>query len=417
GLTWQHPDSGAFETEFHDYQRNAALALREFAPGSTFYAGGHQIRIDAVDLGPDGETVRTWVQCPDCGYTEDVTGAKGPATCPRCQGTGIADAGQRFDVVELRRVSSTMRREEAAIDDARDERDRVRFEVAVTADVVPEHVTREWYVEHHGFGARHVRDLRVRWLNLGRANGQGAPAMIAGREHAAEYFRVCKACGQLDSYAGGNNARDHRPWCRLRKAETEDTHSLVLSRTLETEGLLLRLPPLVSMGNAYAVPSIVAAVKLGLREYIGGAPDHLSVELVADVGNPGTDAVLLHDVVPGGTGYLAELADPLVLRKILRLAYEVVRDCDCVEQGRLACHKCLLPFADWGRIHLVARSEAERQLEDILTADGQLELKDEAWPITDVPVVGVDPESKMEQRFREVLRKRLETVGATIQTT
>lgn len=417
GLSWQHPDSGAFETETHAYQRNVALALREFAPGSTFYAGGHQIRINAVDLGNAGDAVRIWALCPECGYGVDVTGEKSPSACPRCRNVGIADVSQRFEIVELERVSSAMRRDEAAIDDARDERDRERFEIAVTADVDPEKVTDEWYVEDYGFGARYVRELQVRWLNLGRANGQGAPTLVAGREHHAELFRVCADCGQLDRHPGRNNPHEHRPWCPRRKADEERTHSLMLSRTLATEGLLLRLPPLVSLGNAFAVPSIVAAIKLGLREYIGGAPDHLSVELVADVGNPGTDAVLLHDVVPGGTGYLAELADAETLRQILRRAYGVVRDCDCGAEGRLACHRCLLPFADWGRIGLVARSEAERQLREILTAGGQTELDADRWTTTDVPLVDLDPESKLEQQFRAVLRERLETIGATIKAT
>jgi len=418
GLSWQHPDSGAFETDTHAYQRSASLALREFAPGSTFYAGGHQIKINAVDLGSGGDAVRTWAQCPECGYGADVTDQDGPASCPRCQSPGIADVSQRLETVELQRVSSTMRRDEAAIDDARDERQRERFEVTVTADVVPENVTDEWYVEHHGFGVRHVRGLQIRWLNLGRASGQGAPRRIAGREVPAELFRVCAECGQLDGRTGRNSPHEHRPWCGRRKSDDERTVSVALSRSLETEGLLVRLPPLVDLGNPYAVPSIVAAIQLGLREYIGGAPDHLSVELVADVDNGGTDAILLHDVVPGGTGYLAELADPAILREILVRAYEVVRDCACREEGRPACHRCLLPFTRFGRGQLVSTIEAERQLHDILTAGrADADPHDVSWEITREAVIDVDPESKMEQKFRAVLRERLTTIGATVKST
>lgn len=419
GLSWQHPDSGAFETDTHAYRRGAALALREFAPGSTFYAGGHEIKINAVELGSGGDGVRAWALCPECGYGADVSGQDGPIACPRCQSPGIADVSQRFDVVELQRVSSTMRRDEATIDDARDERRRERFEVIVSADIDPANVTGEWFVQDYGFGARHVRDVQLRWLNVGRANGQGAPRWIAGREIPADLFRVCAECGQLDGRASKNSAREHRPWCSRRKADDEHTVSVALSRSLTTEGLLLRLPPLVALGNTFAVPSIVAAIKLGLREHIGGAPDHLAIELVVDPQNPdtGADSVLLHDIVPGGTGYLAELADPAVLRAILRKAHAVVRDCDCGDQGRVACHRCLLPFADYGRGQVVSRSEAQRQLEDLLTADGTVDLDADAWPTTSVAIDAVDPESKMEQRFRYVLRQRLEAIGATITVT
>ena len=37
---WLDPDTGEYETDSAQYQRNSALALREFAPGATFYAGG-----------------------------------------------------------------------------------------------------------------------------------------------------------------------------------------------------------------------------------------------------------------------------------------------------------------------------------------------------------------------------------------
>lgn len=415
GLSWQDPDSGAFETDTHDYRRSTALALREFAPGATFYAGGYEVEINAVELGSAGDAVRTLALCPHCGYDEDVTGRDNPVTCTRCDSPDIADAGQRLDVVEMRRVSSTMRRDEARIDDARDDRVRERFDVTVTADVAPENVTDEWYVDGSGFGVRHVRDLRLRWLNLGRADGQGAPRFIAGRQLPAGLFRLCAECGQVDGRSGRNNPHEHRPWCSRRKADDEHTVSIALSRMLTTEGLFVRLPTSAALGTTFAVPSLAAAIKLGLREHLGGDPDHLSVELVTDPGNGGTDAVLLHDDVPGGTGYLAELANPESLRGMLSAAYEVVRDCPCADEGRLACHRCLLPFAPWSQEDTVARSEAERHLWEILTdGDDDADPDGSTWTLRREPPADFDPESKMEQQFRDVLRQRLETIGATI---
>ena len=53
--------------------------------------------------------------------------APAPAACPRCGDTGIADVSQTLEVVEMASVSSAMRREEAVIDDGRDERQRSRL--------------------------------------------------------------------------------------------------------------------------------------------------------------------------------------------------------------------------------------------------------------------------------------------------
>ena len=424
GLSWLDPDTGTYETQTYAYQRNAALALREFAPGATFYAGGYQVRINAIDLGNKGEAVRTWAFCAACGFGSDVTENAPPPSCLRCGSPAIADVSQRLEVVEMARVSSTMRRDEATIDDARDDRIRERFQQIVIADMKPEDITSQWYIEDFGFGARHVKNLQLRWLNLGRAAGLGATKMIAGAEVNAELFRVCSECGQLDSKASSNSKYEHRPWCSLRNATDEDTRSIALSRTLQTEGLLLPLPPMTSLGSGFAVPSLAAAIKLGLREHIGGAPDHLALEVVIDpvVGHTidGSDALLLHDLVPGGTGYLTELVDPATLRAILLKAYAVVRNCSCAGTGQLACHRCLLPFAGWGQVHLVSRTEAEKQLKDILLAgqDGELDPDGgPAWVITEIAPTDFDPESKMEQKFRASLMERLQVLGVMIKAT
>jgi ATP-dependent helicase YprA (DUF1998 family) len=421
GLSWLDPDTGSYETQDLSYSRNAALALREFAPGATFYAGGHQVKVDTVDLGDGGEAIRSWTVCPACGFIADITDATGPSACPRCTSTGIADLDQQFDVVELTRVSSTMRRDESVIDDGRDERIKERFDQVVLADVDPVGITEQWYVEGYGFGVKHIRDLAIRWLNLGRTSGHGATRFLGGQEVNAELFRICAECGQLDSGTGRNSKYEHRPWCRLRNAPEEDTRRIALSRSLVTEGLLVRLPPMVALGSTFALPSLSAAVKLGLREHIGGAPDHLSLEVVVDptTDDPdlNADALLLHDLVPGGTGYLADLAQPAILRGILLRAYEVLRDCSCAGTARMACHQCLLPFAAPGQDRHVSRAEGQRLLHEILHAGLQTDEEPDpygSWKVTEVAVQGFDPESKMEQKFRAVLKHRLGALGAHV---
>ncbi|KQY51702.1 DEAD/DEAH box helicase [Nocardioides sp. Root140] len=416
GLSWLDPDSGTYETEAMSYTRNAALALREFAPKARFYARGYEVEIDAVDLGSNGEAVRTWVFCPACGFSVDITEASTPSSCPRCGSPGVADVRQALDVVELSRVSSVMRRDEATIDDRRDERIRERFDQVVIADISPEKVTRQWFVAGHGFGAKHLRNLDLTWLNFGRSSGHGSTRFVGDHEVDAELFRLCSECGKLDQETGKNSKYEHRPWCSLRTAVDETARQIALSRHLQTEGLLLRLPPMISVGNVFAVPSVAAAIKLGLREYIGGAPDHLSLEVVVDPtlsdGSENSEALLLHDLVPGGTGYLADLVDPETLRTVLVKAADVLRDCDCASTERQACHKCLLPFAGMGEGRLVSRVEALRQLEEILASGG--DDPEQPWVITDLPVVSFDPESKMEQKFRAVLKARLAALGATV---
>ncbi len=424
-LSWVDPDSGEYQTDAFSYHRGGTQALRDFAPGATFYAGGHALKIDALDLGHNGEAVRTWVFCAACGYADGPNPSASIPSCPRCGSPEIADTKQRLEVVELDRVYSAMRRDDAVISDDRDERIREQFTVVTAADINPANVTRQWFVDGYDFGAKHLRDQTIRWLNIGKAGGQGSPRVIANGDYAASLFRVCSWCGQLDTVTGRNQSTEHRPWCPHRKALTEHTRGVALSRTLCTEGLVIRLPTSVTLGDMFAVPSLAAAILLGLRERIGGAPNHIQIASIVDptlsTGGDNHEALLLHDVVPGGTGYLAELADPETVWTILHTAWQVLRDCECQHEQRLACHRCLLPFAAPHQVRSVSRAAGERHLRDILhggalkpDVDPTLEM---GWSCTSLEPTGFDAESNLEQRFRAVLADRLSAVGATVKDT
>ncbi|WP_418606671.1 DUF1998 domain-containing protein [Georgenia sp. SUBG003] len=324
--------------------------------------------------------------------------------------------------MELEKVSSATRRDRATIDDSRDDRVREQYTVVTAADVDPAKVARRWFVEDYGFGARYLRDMTIRWINLGRASGRGTGRSVAGEEINAPLFRVCAACGHQDTSTHKNNVTEHRPWCPNRRAAAETTRSVALSRTLRTEGLVLRLPTSVTLGDRYAVPSLAAALLLGLRERIGGDPDHLAVATIVDPTPDPSDtneqALLLHDVVPGGTGYLAELAAPGIVWEILHRAWQIVRDCECRHEERLACHRCLLPFAQPYGEKWVSRATAERHLREILLSgdrSGSQEVPATmSWTCTEEDARSFDPESHLEQRFRAVLAERLEAVGASV---
>jgi len=423
GLSWIDPDTGKSQYDSAKFQRGSAHALREFAPGATFYARGMEITIDAVDLGLDGASIRTWVFCPDCGYTADVaeTGEERPVQpCPRCGSRGIQDTAQRLDVVELTRVSAEVRSDESAITDRRDERNRPSFQVVAAADVDPAHAVRRWFVENSGLGCTYLRQVDIRWINLG-PRGHTSTKVISRNERPGRLFRLCSGCGKKDVDAGRNRPHEHRPWCPHRDSESEVVRTVALSRTLRTQGLLIRLPRAVSVGDHFAVPSLSAALLLGLREQMGGHPDHINVEHVIDPtysdGSDNHDALLLHDVVPGGTGYLADHADPERLREMLALAWNRVRNCECRHEDRLACHRCLLPFASPLETNRVSRSSAERHLRVLLALPENAETAEgTTWTVTEV-APREEPESHLEHAFYRMFVGRLRRSGATVTET
>jgi ATP-dependent helicase YprA (DUF1998 family) len=424
-VTWIDPETQEYHTEPESFARSAANALREFAPGATFYARGLEILIDAVDLGPDDSSIRTMAFCPNCGFAADLSepgpGGAAPSVCPRCGGAGLSGMEHRLDIVELNRVSSQVRRDEAAISDRSDERTRERYTISVSADIDPGYVVKQWYIKDYDFGTKYLRHLVIRWANVGRA-GHGPARQIAGNQVQAPLFRVCEACGVLDKTAGTNRPEEHRAWCRYRKDPDEHVRNIALGRTLTTQGALIRLPQSVTIGDQFAVPSLAAALLLGLHEQIGGSPDHINISTISEpIGHDGltSEALLLHDIVPGGTGYLAELSNPERMWDVVRRAWERVRACPCQHEGRLACHRCLVPFASVGGLSRVSRSAAERHLRAILTAGTSDGTPSDAmsWPLTTHEPELRSPESHLEQSFRKVFTDRVAALGATIKET
>lgn len=421
GVTWIDPDTNAYMGEELSYRRGSRVALTELAPGATFYAQGLAVTIDAVDLGSGESNIHAWQVCPQCGWAgigSVATGAQAVASCPRCHNGGIADVSQHLHVVEMTRVSAEVRRDEAAINDIRDERKREPFTVGVAADIDPAYVGRTWFRAESEFGAEYLRRMDIRWLNLGKRTSQGKKRIIAGQETASGLFRVCASCGQLDAAAGRNSRYEHRTWCRLRDMATEDVREIALARTLRTQGVLLHLPPKMEY-DSFAHPSLAAAIMLGLRQVIGGSPEHLDVTAISDaLRAPERRALLIHDTVPGGTGYLAEFSDHAKVWAVLSEARRVVRECPCREEDRLACHRCLLPFAPPQEMDKVSRATALKLLEGILGVGAHATPDFDDWTAgvseKAPPPTPISDESFLERDFYFSFLERLKGMGAAV---
>ncbi|GAB2895648.1 DEAD/DEAH box helicase [Neomicrococcus lactis] len=423
GVSWRNEETQQFEASTETFARGAGIAIHELAPGSTFYAQGMEIEIDAVDLGPELREVQYWQICPACGWKKSVRRisevpvqyADVVSVCVRCGANGIDDVGNTHAVVVLRKVSAELRRDEAAIGDSRDDRKRARFHLASIADIDPANCETRWFVEKSQFGAEYLSSVDISWLNLGQSNRGGTSVMIAGRDYHAPRFALCEYCGKRDSSSKSNSKDEHRFWCKLRKRNEERTRSLLLARELRTQGVKLHLPPSANDVDAFALPTLKAALLLGLREHLGGTPGHFGIMSVPDTsGSQYGQALLIHDTVPGGTGYLASFKSPQVVFNVLAAALRVVSTCDCALEGRRACHKCLLPFAEYSMVDFVSRVEAKRLLEDLLGIEADEAPDFAAWVVRDEPMEDSSGESPLEVSFRRSLKARLKTVNADI---
>ena len=419
-VRWSNERLGEVEYQSDSFtiERGTSLAIRDFAPGATFYGHGMAIRVDAVDFGIDESDVYTLSMCPECGYTHDSrTSDMTMRECPRCCSQGIADAGQRVPALALRKVMAMVNRDEARISDRDDDRRQRTFEIRALADIDKSKAQRVWFTDGYDFGVAYLSSVAIRTVNFG-ARASGRPLMVSSEEVKSVGFTVCEGCGQLDSMANENKPTNHRPWCAYRKTLAENNRTLVLTHTLETQGALLRLPATLLVGDSYAVPSLEAAIRLGLTQRLGGEPTHIGILRTEAPQTEGgvASALLLHDQVPGGTGYLAELAEPANVWKILWDAWETVRSCACKTESVNACSNCILPFEHPGQT--VSRASAERALGLILAAGrSTVPSPEDVWDTTEEEPETASSASVLEGRFFQVFRGRMQKAGMDVRET
>ncbi|WP_347958107.1 DEAD/DEAH box helicase [Gordonia aichiensis] len=404
---WWTADTGTGnkpQTEALDltYERGSANALTELAPGAAFYAGGKRVIVDAVDVGPPSRPHwRPTRLCPDCGWG---AADSGPITaCPRCGSGSAADSGAVHRVLELRKVSAVHRLDDVLIDEDADDRTRTFFGTVTGVDIEPQAIDRAWRLKDHAFGAEYARTATVRTVNTGLGDQPGEELVVAGETRTAPGFTTCAHCGVVASSSALTADVRHRGYCATRRGTDEQWVKLLLSHELRTQAVRLLLP--VSLLHFESTStSFKGALLLGLRKDFGGDPQHLSVvaSSMTDSGGGVRRFLVLHDTVPGGTGYLDRFGDPDRLRHILTLARDTLAACPCRTEERAACHRCLYGALPPREMEHASREAALRLLDQFLS-DWEVE------PVGTVAAIDIGSVqlSELEVRFRDAFKSHL----------
>ncbi|GAA3572666.1 DEAD/DEAH box helicase [Nonomuraea rosea] len=413
-LWWKDAD-GEFQEEKFEYGRGSGLALTELAPGNTFHAAGSKYIVDGLDIGTEqSEAYTVWRFCRGCGFTLPDAADVVLERCPRCGDGGVADAAASgLKVLVPERTRARERREDARVGDDRDERERRRYEDLTLVDIDPTQPQglRAWKAGRF-FGVEFAREATIRKVNFGPESVPGADFEIAGETVKVPGFDTCPNCGSVQGVHPQAYDRDaqrigtrHLRWCSQRdKGVTKETTvRLVTGHELHTQALRLLLPFSTTLVEKRLV-SFKAALRLGITKHFGGEPDHIDVVMAS---MPGTDKdvprrfLVLHDTMPGGTGYLEHLADRTVMERVLNLSLAHIRSCPCGKEDRQPCHRCLLPFVRSGEYELASKDTAVELLADIV----------EHWDVVDVDTladISLDAlaDSELERLFVETLRTK-----------
>ena len=392
-----------------EYVRPASSALSEFAPGQTFYANGREVVIDRLDL--NKQDLSIWRFCQNCSHVESQAAADTATSCPRCGDDMWTDSGSAHETVELKTVVAVTKEQQAAIRDS-DDRQQRQYDRTMVPFYGPGEIESSWYSESDDgsapFGFEFIAPCAFRDFNFGaRASGPVGPR-IAGQERNSRPFNICRHCGIVQRpQRGDDDPGQHQPRCQVLQQDEEpdrDTweSQVFLMRKFETESIRM-VVPVVGEASDDDIKSFVAAINLGMRKHFAGKVDHIRstvVEAQLD-GLATVRSLFLYDAVPGGSGYLRQLAEHTdTMRSVIERAAEALRTCACVNEGKNGCFRCVKSYRSQFGAGEPDRDTALNMMEEILSKWGNLT---QASSGIDTRIRDFLVDSKLEYRFMEAL--------------
>jgi DEAD/DEAH box helicase domain-containing protein len=165
----------------------------------------------------------------------------------------------------------------------------------------------------------------------------------------------------------------HTSICPARNKESEANlvDCVYLYRELQSEALRILLPISSPTAGEQDVRSFTAALQLGFKKYFRGGTDHLRCTLYQEPvsGSELRRTYLIdYDTVPGGTGYLKQLAlDSGELMDVLQKSLDVLVSCSCgKDPERDGCYRCIYAYGASFYMKDVSRRRAVEMISSAL---------------------------------------------------
>ncbi|MBJ5085218.1 helicase, partial [Salmonella enterica subsp. enterica serovar Typhimurium] len=158
-----------YQNTTYEYERPASTALAELAPLNNFYAGGHKVEIEQIDL--KVSEPENWRICSHCNYSENIdqTGDQ-HKYCPKCGTPGWADAGQKTTLLKLRQVYARSSARDSQISDESDSREPAFFQRQLLVSFEKEDVSAAYAIDEGEipFGFEFLSKVTLRDINFGK---------------------------------------------------------------------------------------------------------------------------------------------------------------------------------------------------------------------------------------------------------
>ena len=397
------------EFDVREYQRPAAAALSEFAPLQSFYAEGREVEVNRIDL--QSVDFSKWRFCRKCSYAKEDSSTLQDC-CPNCEDEMWSDTGVGSGSLEVLEMSSVIAAKPAA--DApireRDERIRRRFIRRMFPSFTESDVVRKFVTDHDAeasFAFSFIKNCELREVNFGKSSQENHSGIsIAGDIMNAHPFQVCRYCGQFhnDNYAP-ENPRNHLSRCAVLSTMNQPKDWLkpfVLMRRFTTETLRVMLPA-SEQSQKTEFKSFAAAMRIGLRHYFEGRIDHLKSEIVFESFPNGKliRNLYIYDSVPGGTGYLRQIAERETLKEVLSASRDALERCNCINDG---CFRCVRSYTSHFGAGTPSRKAASEMVSNLLENwDSINESKEHS---IEQGLIETCSTSELETRFLQALSKQ-----------
>lgn len=401
--------------------RPASQGIKELAPGNVFFARHYRLEVDGLVTTDwnDTDAVGEKRFCSECDYMEDEH--PGHANlCPKCGSPTFGAASNVHKFVRLESVRSWMRRKDAMADDRKDDRDSHFYRMSNHFKFNEDNAV-SYAMTEIPFGIQYVKNVELTDVNLGDAQVMTAQNLnINGRENVQRHgFIVCRHCGKAVNDPAAVRREDnankrmhqwHYPFCKQKDKEYEDGPDEVfeetyLYRSFSTEAIKVLLP-VGEIDTKAQVAMFKAGLMLGMRDFFGGEPSHIQIRDYREM-NMATgkwdNYLVMFDTIPGGSGYLAKLVRTENFTRLLKYAYERIRDCECQHSGKDGCYHCILTYGNQFEQKNLSREKAEDLFRSIIEKSDKWETVN--GTLGRINTTGGIEESELEERFIRTLKR------------
>ena len=388
--------------------RPASNGLKDLAPGNRFYSQKYEMLISGVNTFDWNKTIGRFRYCCDC----DCIAAEGTdwfnqSTCPKCGSPSWGGSGNIHHFLRFTGARSSMKRTDAAINDRSDERERENFHIMKHFRFNYHGAIRSYGLKNVGFGIEFCPEMDLMEVNYGPQMASQSQIEIEGVKVPSRGFIVCRECGKTVTKEVADAEECHYPFCHHKdvpyppheEADMDVFMPTYLYRRTQTEAIKVLLPVHL-LDTEATVQMFKAGLELGMRYYYQSSPDHIRIDVYREV-NQATrqfdNYLIIYDTIPGGTGYLSRLQSPEEFSKLLTIAYEHIRDCECQRHGKDGCYHCILSYANQYIWEQLSRDRAEELFKKLVDELANWEEIDGS--IGTVTQSGVIEDSELERQF------------------